>query len=70
MFHNIFLALVTRIHFCHTAFRTQVEITMEQYNMVISYPKDTYFGCMKSMIKINCDLVNSSFEDEWEVIRD
>lgn len=28
---------------------------------------DSYFGCMKGMIKVNCDLVNTSFEDEWEV---
>ena len=28
---------------------------------------DSYFGCMKGMVKINCDLVNTSFEDDWEV---
>lgn len=28
------------------------------------------FGCMKGMMKINCDLVNTSFEDDWEANHD
>jgi len=31
---------------------------------------DSYFGCMKGMIKINCDLVNISFADDWEANHD
>jgi len=31
---------------------------------------DSYFGCMKGMTKINCDLVNTSFEDDWEANHD
>jgi prevent-host-death family protein len=69
-FKKYFLSLVDEVKNKHTSF----VITKRKVPIAKVVPLDdksekmkSYFGFLKGSIKINDDIVNTTFEDEWEI---
>ena len=68
-FKKHFLSLVDDVKNKHSSFTiTKRKIPIAQVIPLenANTEKKSYFGFLKGNIKINDDIVNSSFEDEWE----
>jgi prevent-host-death family protein len=72
-FKKHFLSLVDEVKNKHSSFIiTKRKVPIAQ---IVPLPnevkgKKSYFGCTKGVITINDDIVNESFESDWEVNND
>ncbi len=69
-FKKYFLSLVDEVKNKHSSFViTKRKIPIAQVIPLDNgdKKKKSYFGFLKGSIKINDDIVNTTFEDEWEV---
>ncbi len=69
-FKKYFLSLVDEVKNKHSSFvitKRKVPIAKVVPLDEVFEKKKSYFGFLKGSIKINDDIVNTTFEDEWEV---
>lgn len=69
-FKKYFLSLVDEVKNKHSSFViTKRKVPIAQIIPLddVAEKKKSYFGFLKGSIKINDDIVNTTFEDEWEV---